>query len=181
MSKLPLDPAHRRYLIFDLAIGAAIVNFVLNLGLGWLAARGRAGVAFEADFGEPSLSGDLFGTCLLLPFFTGVIVTPLVAKVVAAGKLSPLRWRRAEHGLLRRLPRRSFFRALLVGVVCVAVIAIPAMVVLKGAGVTWLDRGDYLIAKALFSGALAAPVTPLFGLAALADLEPREAESGAEG
>ena len=171
VARFPLEPAHERYLVADLAIGAAIVNFVLNLGLGWLVVRDRAGIAFDADFGEPSLIGELLGTCLLLPFFTGIIVTPLVRKMVAAGRLPALSWRRADHPWLRRLPGRTWLRALAVGAVCVVAVAVPIAAALSAAGVSGLDSGDYLIAKAVGSGLLAAPVTPLFGLAALAEAE----------
>ena len=171
MSELALDSAHKRYLLVDLAIGATIVNFLLNLGLGWLFLRGDSGIAMTADVGEPSISGEIFGTTLLLPFFTGIIVTPLAKRMIGQGKLPVLGWRRNEQRWLARLPRSSFLRALLVGIVCVTLIGVPTIIILSGAGVEWIEAGDYIFIKGIFSGLLAAPVTPLFGIAALADFE----------
>jgi hypothetical protein len=171
LADLTLNRAQKRYLLVDLAIGAAIVNLVLNVGLGWLILRGREGIAMSGEFGEPSLIGELLGTCLLLPFFTGIIVTPLVKMVVRKGRVPAVEWQRTDHPWLARLPRGTFARSVVVGVSCMVVIAMPIAVILTAVGLEWLDFRDYLIAKGVFSGLLAAPVTPLFGICALADAE----------
>lgn len=170
MSELSLNAAQKRYLVVELAVGAAIVNLLLNLGLGWLILHSKDGIALSAATGEPSLVGELLGTCLLLPFFTGLIVTPLAKRVVAQGRVPALSWPRSEHRWLARLPSGTFWRSLLVGVACLLLIAVPAIGLLSAFGVEWLAFREYLIAKGVFSGLLAAPVTPLFGLAALADV-----------
>jgi len=169
VTRLGLDAAQKRYLVVELAVGAAIVNFLLNLGLGWLFMHTKGGIPLSAETGDPSLIGELLGTCMLLPFFTGLIITPLVKRVVRQGRVPALAWQRSDHRWLARLPRGTFLRSLLVGAVCVLLIALPAIAVLSALGVDWLAFRDYMIAKGVFSGLLAAPVTPLFGLAALAD------------
>lgn len=174
MSELTLEPAHKRYLVVDLAIGAAIVNLLLNMGLGWLFLRGRDGIAMTADFGEPAIAGEIFATALLLPLFTALIVTPLAKRMVAQGKLPGLSWSRSEQPWLARLPQGTLLRALVIGLMCLVVFGVPSIAILSAAGLEWLDFADYIIAKGIFSGLLAAPVTPFIGLAALAD-------AGAEG
>ena len=174
MAQFTLNRAQKRYLAVDLSIGAAVVNFLLNLGLGWLVLHSREGIPLSAEAGEPSLTGELLGTCLLLPFFTGIIVTPLVKRVVRHGRVPALDWGRKDHRWLARLPNGSFARSLLVGVVCVVLVALPVGLLLWATGIEWLGFRDYLIAKGVFSGLLAALVTPLFGLCALADATPAE-------
>jgi len=169
MTQLSLNAAQKRYLAVDLALGAAIVNFVFNLGLGWLVLHSKDGIPFSAETGDPSLVGELLATCLLLPFFTGLIITPLAKSFVRKGRVPALSWTRADHPLLSRLPRGTFLRSLLVGLVCTVVIALPAIAVLSALDVDWLTFREYLVAKGVFSGLLAAPVTPLLGLCALAD------------
>lgn len=174
MTQLELNAAQKRYLVVDLAIGAAIVNLLLNLGLGWLFLHSKEGIAFSAGSGDPSLVGELFGTCFLLPFFTGLIVTPLVKRVARQGRVPALSWGRADHRWLSRLPRGTFLRSLVIGLLCVLVVALPAIGVLSLLHVEWIAFRPYVLAKGVFSGLLAAPVTPLFGLAALADLSAEE-------
>jgi hypothetical protein len=158
---------HLRYLIVEQGAGAAIVNFVINGVIAWLSFRSLQTVPL---WGGKSIGGDLIGTDLLLPLITCLIVTPLAKKQIENGRLSRLMWRRTSHPALRLLPSRTLLRAILIGVICVALIAPPSVAALMAAGVSELRFWPFIWFKAVYAAVLGALVTPVIALCALGDL-----------
>lgn len=161
-----LHAQHRRFLLLEQGVGSALLNFVLNGVIAWVVFGSLERVPL---WGEQSIAGDTIGTAFLLPFFTCLIVTRLARGQLRSGKLPPLAWSRAAHPALGLLPRGTFARALVLGVICVAVAAPPSLWLLGHLGVDDMSSSGFIAFKAGFAALLAAIVTPLIALCALGD------------
>jgi hypothetical protein len=155
---------HLRFLLLEQGIGAAVVNFLLNGAIAWLLFRSVERVPL---WGQQSIVGDTFGTCFFLPFFTVLIVTPLVRRRVTGGALAALDWTRETHPLLGWLPSGTGRRALVLGAVCAAVVGPPSVWLLGRLQVTDLTFWSFVAFKAAFAAGLGLLVTPVISLWAM--------------
>ena len=171
-----LSTEHRRFLLHEQAIGGGVFNTGLNALIAWALFPASDTIPLE---GEPSIAGDTIATCFLLPFLICVIVTPLVRKAMAQGKVMPLPWSTADHPLLRWLPRNTWARAALIGLACSLFIAPVAILLLHTLGIEAMARTPFIVGKALFAGALAAAVSPVVALYTLASPQPGVAKQTA--
>jgi len=160
-----MSSAQSRYLQ-EQGIGAAVFNFVLNGLIAWLAFRGQAMVPL---WGQQSIAGDTIGTCFLLPFLTCLIATRIVRGHVRAGKVAALGWTRASHPVLGWLPAGTLGRGAVLGLVCTAVVAVLTIGALAALGVGEMRLWPFLTFKATFAAVLAALVTPVVALWAIAE------------
>ncbi len=161
-----MSPAHRRYLVLEQGIGAAVFNFGLNAGIAWLLFRSQDVVPL---WGDRSIAGDTVATSMILPFLTTLIVTPTARRQLRAGRVSPLGWTRATHPPLGWLPRGTLARAFVLGLVCAIVLAPLTLFVLMRLHVADLGLGRFIVFKAGFAAAEALVVTPLVALWAIAE------------
>jgi hypothetical protein len=161
-----MSPSHRRYLLLEQGIGAALFNFVLNGAIAWLMFRTLEEVPL---WGRQSIAGDTIGTSLLLPLITCLVVTPLARRQVEAGRLAPLSWTRVSHAALGWLPRATLGRAVVLGLVCMAVLAPPTLLVLGLLHVTHLGTWQFIAFKASFAAGEALLVTPVIARWAIAE------------
>ena len=97
-----MSPAHRRYLLVEQGIGAAVFNFALNAGIAWLLFRSQDVVPL---WGDRSIAGDTIATSMILPFLTTLIVTPTARRQLRAGRFASLGWTRETHPTLGWLPQ----------------------------------------------------------------------------
>ena len=160
-------PAHRRFLLLEQGIGSAGINFAINGAIAWLLFRQMAIVPL---WGQQSIAGDTIGTTFFLPFFTCLIVTRLAQRRVGSGGLPALGWRRESRPALGWMPATTFRRALALGAVCTLVVAPPTLIALAALDVTDLSFSCFLAFKATFAAGLAAVVTPIIALGAIADV-----------
>jgi hypothetical protein len=156
----------RRFLVLEQGLGAAAVNFAINALIAWSMFRGASSVPF---WGERSIAADTIGTCFFLPFLTGLIVTPLARHRVRSGSLEALGWTRESHRALAWLPGGTARRAAAVGLASAAVAAPLALLALRALGVDELDPPRFVAFKASFAALLAAIVTPILSLWAIAE------------
>jgi len=164
---MDLSEKHRSWLIREQVIAPAAINFALNAGIAWLIFRGRGLVPL---WGEGGIAQDAIATLFLLPFLTCLIVTPLVRRAVGAGKVPPLDGAIGLPKVVERLPRALLGRAAalgLGGVVGGAPLVLGAVALAGGA----LAVPTLVLAKGVYTGALAALVGPMIALRTLA--EPR--------
>lgn len=161
-----MEPHHRRFLIVEQGIGSALFNLVLNGAIAWALFRDLDVVPL---WGQASIAGDTLGTCFFLPFFTALIVTPLVRRRVNKGGIDGLGWTRESHALLGWLPAGTFRRALALGALTLVVIGPLMILALHGFSVAELAFGPFIAFKATFAGLLALLVTPVISLWALAE------------
>jgi hypothetical protein len=161
-----VGPRHRRFLLVEQGVGSALFNIVLNTGIAWALFRHLDVVPL---WGRESIGGDTLATCFFLPFFTALIVTPLVRRRVRRGGIDALPWTRASHPVLAWLPAGTLHRALALGGACLAAVGPLAVLALHGLSIGPLDVGPFIALKAGFAGLLALLVTPVISLWALAE------------
>jgi hypothetical protein len=168
-----LNAAQRTFITNEQTIAPAVFNFLLNAGLGWVLFRHLQLVPL---WGDPSIAGDIAGTLFFLPFFTCLIVTPLVKRAARAGKVEGLAIAPAEHPLLRLLPRSIWARAMVVGLASVVLLGGPLIGLLSVLGVEGWSVGTAVTIKGIYAALIAALVTPYLALYALTrDSEPAPA------
>jgi hypothetical protein len=160
-----MSPKHLRFLLLEQGVGAAVINFVLNGAIAFLLFRGLERVPL---WGQQSIVGDTIGTCFFLPFFTALIVTPLVRKRMRAGSVAALAWKRETHPPLGWLPRSTGKRGLALGAACALIIGPLSIWLLSRLGVADLAFWPFVGFKASFAAALALLVTPIIALWAIA-------------
>ena len=161
-----MSPAHRRYLLIEQGIGAAVFNFALNALIAWLLFRSQNVVPL---WGDRSIAGDTIATSMILPFLTTLIVTPTARRQMRAGRFASLGWTRATHPRLGWLPRGTFARAFVLGVVCAVVLSPMTLFVLGLLHVADLGLGRFVLFKAAFAAMEALLVTPVVSLWAIAE------------
>jgi hypothetical protein len=171
-----LTPAHKRFLVRDAIVIAAIANGVLNALIAWLFTIGEDEIpqAKAPLVGGPSVLVDTVATCFVLPFLTTLVITTVIWGEMRAGHLGKIA--RAQSSLLDRLPGTRLRRATLVGLLCLLVFG-P----ISAVGVLLFDYGDisvgeFVLYKAIFGIVLGAIVTPLIAMVAFGD-EPPPAEA----
>ncbi|HYV57948.1 MAG TPA: hypothetical protein VE911_10400 [Candidatus Nitrosopolaris sp.] len=167
-----MSPAHRRFLVLEQGVGAAIFNFVLNAGIAWLLFHQLDTVPIR---GQQSIVGDTVATSVILPFLTCLIVTPIVRRRIRQGALAPL----DARAPLAWLPRRTGLRALVFGCLGGLAFAPVTIAILDALGVTALGFRHFVVFKASFAALAALVVTPVISLAALAgDVAPAVTGAG---
>jgi hypothetical protein len=161
-----MSPAHRRYLVLEQGVGAAVVNFVINAAIAAILFYGQASVPL---WGTQSIAGDTIGTTFFLPLLTCLIVTRVARGQLRGGRPIGLGWTRTSHPLLGWLPIGTFRRGLAFGLLSTALVAPPAVWALAALHVTMLSFGQFIVFKAAFAAALAAVVTPIITVWAIAE------------
>jgi len=161
-----MSPAHRRFLLLEQGVGAAIFNFALNAGIAWLLFHHLDTVPIR---GQQSIAGDTIATSLILPFLTCLIVTPTVRRRVRHGGIAPLARRDAAAVPLAWLPGRTWLRALVFAGLGALAFAPVTIVVLDALGVAAQSLRQFILFKASFAALAALVVTPVISVAALAD------------
>lgn len=162
-----MSQTRSRYLLLEQGVGSAFINFVLNAAIAWAMFRGWSVVPL---WGQQSIAGDTAGTTFFLPFFTCLIVTRMTTKHVRSGRVPAFSWSRASHPVLRLMPDTTVRRAVLLGFLAMALVAPPVVWGLSALHVLQLPFWSFIVFKATFAAALAAVVTPLIGLCAIADV-----------
>jgi len=164
-----ISDAHRSYLVREQVITPALINCALNGIIAWFIFRARAAIPV---WGEGGLMFDTVATLFLLPFLTCLIVTPLVRRGVAGGKVPPLPWRATDHAVLGYLPASAWGRGAAIGGLAV-VAGVP--VILGGlslAGIASLAPLNVVMLKAMYTALLAALIGPVIALCAISDASP---------
>jgi hypothetical protein len=160
-----MSPHHTRFLILEQGIGSALFNLALNAGIAWVMFRHLTAVPF---WGQESIAGDTLGTCFFLPFFTALIVTPLVRRRIRRGRLAALGWTRESHRWLTWLPAGTLQRAAVLGAWSLVLVGPLTLLALALASVGELALAPFIAFKAVFAAALALLVTPVISIWALA-------------
>ena len=168
-----MTSAQRFYVLLRNGAGAALVNALLNGGIGWVMMRGLTefpvwrvpGAA--ADFVVTAF-GITFGTCVVLPF--------QVKRDFTAGRASLPEVSPGVRTLLARFPRAFLRRAVVLGAVSVPLFAPWALLALFLSGASELARIPFIELKALFSAIEGGIVTPFIVLAVLTDCSRQGAE-----
>ncbi len=159
-----MSAAHRRFLLLEEGVGAAVFNFLLNAVIAWLMFRGASTVPL---WGQQSIAGDTIGTSFILPLLTCLIATPLARKQVRVGRVPALGWTRTSHPMLGWLPARTHLRGVVLGLAGLATFAPAAVLALGALRVDAMSLGGFVCFKAGFAALEALVVTPLVALWAI--------------
>jgi hypothetical protein len=169
-----LTSAHRRFLIRDAVIIAAIANAALNALIAWLTTLGEDEIPLAAVplVEGPSVIADTVGTFFVLTFLTTLAITTAVWKEMRAGHLTRLPLGRGSFA--ERLPDTRLRRATRLGLLCMLVLGPLAVAVLLLFDYGDLSIGEFVTYKAIFGVLLGALVTPLIAMVAFGDVPPPE-------
>lgn len=160
---MPLAASQRRFLIVEQSVVPFGINFLLNGAIAWASFRAVESVPFA---GQSSIVGDTLVTSFLLPLLTCLIVTALLQKQLAGGKVAA--FEQAPRGVGAFLAARGkLARGALLGLGAVVVVGVPTLLVLSAVGVDALAHDSFLWFKATYAGGLAALVQPAIAWLAL--------------
>lgn len=164
----------RFYLLGQSCIGAALANAIINAGLGWAGVRGMATFPM---WRVPGIAADLAGTAFGVTFGTCLVMAFTVPRDVGRGKIAPFELSPRVASLVARFPRKTFSRALGLGLLSIA-FALPVIAALAGLGTGLMRSSDYVVLKAAFSAVEGAIVTPFIVIGVLADVPRARPEPG---
>lgn len=160
---MDLSDQHRRFLVMDQGVHTFAINTVLNGAIAWLILRGHEEVPL---WGDAAMGPDLLATGVLLPLLMCQIVSRIIAKGVASGKIPPLE---AQNISTRGMHRRSLLvRSLVLAVVATACASAPLVSLLHLANAQPVAFGSFVLFKALWAGLLAAMISPPMAFWAIA-------------
>jgi hypothetical protein len=145
------------------AVGGAVVNALINGGLGLLLVGPDGRLPL---WGLPSLSFDLAAMAFGIAFGTGLVVTLQLRTLEAKGRLQcPALPPPLAEGFAK-WPDAVFHRAFNLGVLGVLIFAPLPLAVLAFGFPEGFDRMGLVVFKGLFGAFEGAVVTPIIGLAA---------------
>ncbi|HWE67114.1 MAG TPA: hypothetical protein VG298_10775 [Acidimicrobiales bacterium] len=166
-----VPPAHRRWVVLNAVIGAAVSNLLINAAIAWVSSIGHPHIPLWSVplQGGPNLLTDTFGTFFLLPFTTCIVVTLAVRQVRGRGLLGDLEQHQQGRTWLSTLPTPLLRRAATLGLwVLVPLGPLAAAILAIGFG-GGASRSDFILYKTVLGLVLGFVVTPLIALAAMGD------------
>ncbi|HEX3595147.1 MAG TPA: hypothetical protein VHU80_08600 [Polyangiaceae bacterium] len=162
-----MTPEQRKYLFVECVIGAAIINALINGGLGWAATRGFT--TFPV-WKIPGVAADLCATAFGVSFGTCIGAAVQVRIDRKRGRITtPAMVPERLALIIHAMPRRLLARAIALGVASLAALGPFIALALFLSGSSELGRQNFIALKAAFSALEGAAVTPIIVLAALLD------------
>lgn len=161
-----MTPEQQRYIYVQSALGAAVVNFLLNGAIGWASTIGLREFPMCR---VPGVLVDLVATAFGVAFGTCFGVLLQVRGDLKRGKIAVPNVTPEMEARLSRLPKVLWIRAILVGLLAAAVFAPPMCGILALSGAPALPRAAFILVKGVFAAIEAALITPFLVLAALRD------------
>ena len=162
---MKLSSRQRAFLLNEQILGPIAINFLLNaLGV-WIEFRHFAPTPMWT---LPGVALDVVGALPGLPFIICLITTPIVKSMVRKKKVAPLEFGPGAYPILRSLPAHNFWRASALGITSLLVLGPPLVLALLALGLEQLDLWSFVMFKGLLCAALAAVVSPIAALYALA-------------
>ncbi len=140
------------------------VNYVIN-GLFGLLANNTV-IAFG---GYGSILIDFLQMCLYLGFFLTLLVTLGIRGDIEKEKVKPLKVRRSEIPVLRKLPENIVYRSLVMACVTFIIFMPLSIGLLINLQVSSLTYWNFVAFKAFYGAFMAAIVEPIVRLSALTD------------
>jgi hypothetical protein len=164
----------RRYLLLTCCLGSAVVNAIINGGLGW-------GMTHSLPLLHlwriPGVVADLAGTAFGVTFGTCLGMAFQIRRDLRLGKVGHVEATALSSGvagLVARFPVGTFRRSVGLGALSIPIFALPVVVGLLVLGIGSLDRVPFVVLKSGFAALQAAMVTPLIALAALGDASKKQ-------
>jgi hypothetical protein len=157
-----LERSHRRWLIVNALIASTVINFAINLGVGWLETRGHPRLpTWSVAVTHSSVVGDAVGTLFTLPLITCLLVTAAVHREQRLGAMTPLGWRPAARWWPVLVPQGALRRGFRLGVATFVVLVVPVP--------DGLNASQFVVFHLIVTVGLGALVTPFVAFAAMTD------------
>ena len=170
-----MTPEQHRYLFVECVIGAAVINALINGGLGWAATIGHA--TFPV-WKVPGVAADLMATAYGVSFGTCIGAAVQVRIDRGRGRITtPSEVPARLAPIISAMPKGLLARAIALGMVSVAALGPFIALALYFYGAAEFARQPFVGIKAAFSAVEGAVVTPVIVLAALLDATAREAKT----
>lgn len=162
--------AHRRWILINSVLVAAVWNVAINGGGALFATHGKHHVPlWSTPVIGPSLIANTIETLFFLPFATCLGVTAAVRKAQKQGMLTELRAHERGPAWLSALPSSPWRRGARVGAM-VVLVGGPVVVLIQAIGFSGgISNTDYVIYNALLGLILGLSVTSYIALAAMGD------------
>jgi hypothetical protein len=115
-----VTPRDLRYLLLQCCLGSAIVNAVINGGLGWATTRSLPSLLL---WRVPGVAADIVGTAFGVTFGTCLGMAFQIRRDLKSGKIGPVRVGPGVAVLLARFPYGTLRRSVGLGVLSVPLFA----------------------------------------------------------
>ena len=157
----------RKFLTIEIIV-SAIINGGFGMLFGWLLGKNLQSIPFS---GAGGIVPDVLATTFLTGFLTTLIVTPIlrgrIKKWSAVGG-KPVVAQYSGTGYMKLLPQNLWARALIIGLVCVAILAPIVLGVLHISNAAPLTPVGFMWIKALYGAFIGSLLTPFVFLPMLA-------------
>ena len=169
---MKLSPQQRSFILFEQILIPFVINFAFNAFDAWLVFRHFSPIPMWT---LPGVALDLVSVIPGLPFLLCLITTPLVKRAARLGKVGTLPHGPSAYPLLKRLPSHNFWRACWLGTAANLLISPLLLGALLLLGFDRLSVDAYVVLKGTLCGLLAAIVSPIAALFALAQFSVQRA------
>lgn len=167
---LHLTDKQWRYLLLNQLLPAVLINFLINLGLGWLFFHTFSQVhlwqALSFTVLPTSIAIDLLPTTFFLVFFTSLIVSRQVYRLVRNGQVEPIS---CACYLCRIGPPRNPVTSFRLAVSITLAVVPATVLVFHWNNIHTLPLWHFITFKSLYAAALAALFTPFVVLTTMAE------------
>ena len=157
---MKLSPEHRRYLLVEQVIAGVIINVAIAAVLGWLFFRNVERVPIA---GFKGAMVDTIVSAFMIAFATCLAVTRVARRDVCRGRIAPLR----GGTVSAMMPRSIAARAILLGSLCAAAVALMLMAASVRFGERDVLLRHFMIFKLGFAAVEGALITPLIAFVAI--------------
>ncbi len=166
---MKLSKSHKLYLIKEQLLVPAILNLLINGLVAWLVFRNSEAINIWAS---SSIGSDLLLTGALLPFIMSLINSRLVAGKVHKDKIAP--FPKEDINANGWHNRSILLRSLLLGALGLLFFVLPTLFIVMQVWAEPISLWDFVIFKALWAAILAAIVSPMIAIWAIADASARK-------
>lgn len=155
----------KKFLIIQAAI-SAVINMILNAGIGILLFRG---IDFVPLWGNPGIALDTLAVAFLLPWLTVLIVAPFARIEMKKGRVGKFQeeLRSIRRSYLKLMPDGLLSQSLIIGMGTVIIFTPLMLGLLISMGITELSYRSFIIYKTVFATLLSFPVSPTTWMSAM--------------
>lgn len=163
-----------RFWLVDQFLVPIALNFAISWCLAWALYRGTAVIPL---WGAESVSSDILGTSLVLPWVTCVINSAVLKRRARLGRV-PRVGVDVTRSPWRLAPKSAVWRGLVLALLCLIFVALPTLGILDFSGLTHFELRACLALNASYAALLTALSSPVVAVLAAAQFS---RESAAEG
>ena len=157
----------RKFLTLEIIV-SAIINGGFGMLFGWLLGKGVQSISFS---GAGGLVPDVLATTFITGFLTTCIVTPIMRGRIKKWSVDggqPDVPQYSGSGYMKYLPQNLWARALIVGLMCMAILSPIVLGALHLSNIAPLTPHNFIWLKGLYGACIGSVLTPFIFLPMLA-------------